>query len=757
MAVFLLGGCDLEMCAIKKLLKKYNQKFVDKNLKWGAKLSDYKEELEKYKDEAIYAVELEPDIEVPSNVELIDHHNDFSDRPSSLEQIAKLLNHKLSKFEKAVGANDKGYISAMEKECFSLNNIKRIRKLDRKCQGVTKEEEEAAKKVNLNDRIIEFNYEHFSPLTDRIYFEKGWRRYIIFNDKMTMFYGFEIDELKNFLKEKGIEIGFFGGGERGYLGVLKKVDKKILEEVIDKYDTSISSHTFMLPFVIKNFESFKKRLEQNENWIKPKFNLKREYYNEVVYFYPHIRDVLYGFDENLSVYYEYDLKKDAKSEYIIKIKNDNCYTLEIEDISLRIFNESIGILSFHLNNNDYDYENDILKINDFGRRIFPQFLDKFYGVDGTKNAFLANEIEIVLNNKSVVRSDFENFEKKIKNIEIKNISKALIPEFIEYFTGKDIELIIDDRMFVLSVYLDFNEKVINRLRKYENGKYGYIDDDWWYKYVFVDGKSKTCQSKIMCPKLIEKSTYDRWVEWGTLWGISRYSFVGISNWDLMMTHTKTMYYQMMTLLLMYRAMIVHFSNEVQNIVEMINSKDENLKIIKEKSKKIYGKYLQFLNGFYFQEVTPQEQGIELYNKAMEIMGIEKYVRDFDEEISELDNYISMVVEQERNDELDLLTKIATIFVPISFLASIFGMNIGLFDEDKFIKFLIGIVLFVLTLAASVMLFKTKISKYEKRLGLIFAIIVLIGTIVLGVWGVKNNNINCECQLKNVSTTNSVKK
>ena len=41
--IFLLGGCDLEMLAIKRLLKKYNKIFFDKNLKWGAKLSEYED------------------------------------------------------------------------------------------------------------------------------------------------------------------------------------------------------------------------------------------------------------------------------------------------------------------------------------------------------------------------------------------------------------------------------------------------------------------------------------------------------------------------------------------------------------------------------------------------------------------------------------------------------------------------------------------------------------------------------------------
>ena len=63
--VFLLGGYDLEMLEIKKILDSKNVEYKDKNLSWGAKLSDYQDILEKYKNEEdviLYGVELEANI-----------------------------------------------------------------------------------------------------------------------------------------------------------------------------------------------------------------------------------------------------------------------------------------------------------------------------------------------------------------------------------------------------------------------------------------------------------------------------------------------------------------------------------------------------------------------------------------------------------------------------------------------------------------------------------------------------------------------
>ena len=738
MAIFLLGGCDLEMAVIKRLLKKYNQRFIDKNLKWGAKLSDYKEEIEKFKDEMIYTIELIPDIEV-KNIILIDHHNDDYVKPSSLEQVASLFNHKLTLFEKAVALNDKGYIYEMLKNNINLSDIKRIRKLDRRAQGVSKKEEKAAKNIKL-ERILYFPYEHFSPLTDRIFFEKGWRKFIIYNDNLTMFYGFDNKFLKKVLEGFNIKPNFWG---KGYLGVLKKIDKKILEEIY-KMKKEKSIHIFMFPFVIKDKKEFEKKLDKE--WERKDFKFSKvEYYNDYIYFYPHIRDVLFSKNDGIATYYEKNLK-DGK--YIINLLDGIKYELKIEDISLRVFNNSIGILSFHLINYDYDYL-DILKINEFGRRIFPQFLDRKELVKTTKKTFLADNIEVHLNGR-VIKEDFSKFD-NIEYMEVEDLEKELLASFIKELVGESIRPIIDDRMFVISFYLD-DEKIVDKLIEFDGKEYSFVNNDWWYKYVFVDGGDKTCQSKLLCPKLIKKSTYDRWIEYGTLWGISRYSFVGIAKRsdfaeNVLLVHAKTMYYQIMVLLLMYRAMIVYFSEKVQDIVEQIKNENNEIENIKKSSKDLYREYLKFLNGLYFREVTPQEQGIEIYKKALEIMEIESEIKDFDREISELDSFIEFLAEEERNKELEKLNKLGALFLPPTLLASIFGMNVGLFDEHKQIKFLIAILLFILSIRVGELQFLSnksdrileKVFKKldnilnidEKREKLIVVLLLVFGVIFMG--------------------------
>jgi Mg2+ and Co2+ transporter CorA len=126
---------------------------------------------------------------------------------------------------------------------------------------------------------------------------------------------------------------------------------------------------------------------------------------------------------------------------------------------------------------------------------------------------------------------------------------------------------------------------------------------------------------------------------------------------------------MFSLLLAYRATIISFADNIQDIT---SQKDKELL---NESQKIYKKYLNFINKLYFKEITAQDQGIELYNKALKIMNIDRYLKDLDQEINELHQYVEMIENKNETKQMNKLTKLGTIFLPGSFLAGIFGMNV----------------------------------------------------------------------------------
>ena len=247
LAVFLLGGYDLEMITIKHILEGRDDCLViDKHLDWGsAKLSCYKKEMDLYSDATIYGIELQEDIPIPDSYQRIDHHNDYSDKPSSLEQVAIIINHGLNRYEQLVAANDKGYIPAMMAMQASPEEIEVIRKKDRMAQGVSEPDERLAEQALKNDLkqyprlwTVRSKSSCFSPICDRLF---PYPSLLIYTDEEWMLYGKGKKDL-TLLYEEEIKQGkiFHGGGDYGYIGSVKNAYSqteilRIVEQIKLKY------------------------------------------------------------------------------------------------------------------------------------------------------------------------------------------------------------------------------------------------------------------------------------------------------------------------------------------------------------------------------------------------------------------------------------------------------------------------------------------------------------------------------------------
>ena len=246
--LFLLGGYDLEMLTIKQMLEGANGCVVlDKHLRWdNAHISSYDEELARFAEYEIYGIELQEDIPVPRNYHRIDHHNDWVDKPSSLEQVAEILGERLDHYQQLVAANDKGYIPAMKELGATKEEIDDIRKKDRAAQGVTDEDEKLAE-LSVYHHISKYPSlvvvksltSRFSPICDRLF---PYQRLLIYNDCEWAFYGEGTTELVNLLAEDiSQKKVFHGGGSNGYIGsVMNAYDKIEIEEfvkvIIEKYE-----------------------------------------------------------------------------------------------------------------------------------------------------------------------------------------------------------------------------------------------------------------------------------------------------------------------------------------------------------------------------------------------------------------------------------------------------------------------------------------------------------------------------------------
>ena len=196
---FFLGGHDAEMMEIRNILNEYNLIYIDKSLQWGAKLSEYETELSHIAQNAIpVLIELELDINPPANAIIIDHHNERAGHstPSSIEQVCTLIEHNPTRHQQLISANDKAYIDGMLAINATPSEIDEIRKIDRRCQGVTAEDERLAELSILEHQtsfgtdaiLVKSLTERTSPILDLLY-NKYKHLFIITPDNHTHYSG----------------------------------------------------------------------------------------------------------------------------------------------------------------------------------------------------------------------------------------------------------------------------------------------------------------------------------------------------------------------------------------------------------------------------------------------------------------------------------------------------------------------------------------------------------------------------------------
>jgi hypothetical protein len=454
-----------------------------------------------------------------------------------------------------------------------------------------------------------------------------------------------------------------------------------------------------------------------KHWTCEDFDIKTNY-NQASYFYQFVHPALFHVKETdftTVLNYTYSPKE---GKFIIKIENrPSEYTLHIEAIKLSFYRTGVGVLSFHLSNHEHGETADILYINEYGRRIYPQFLEND-GVKNTKKAFLADEVTLELgeDEKTIIKETFKNFDSD------KTPPQNFLPEHILGLLGSSfytdntantatvlISPIVDDRMFVVSCYL--NDVVSNSLKKRKHGfkkgkhgsdEYNYLTNDFWYKYLFIDKDKPSCRNEALKKQLLERHSYSRWVEDNQLFGICRYTFVCLTNkeHDWLYGQMSGNYFLATQLVLMQRASILRFSDEITHISHLEKNKDLSKRI-----GELHKHYIQFINKLYFREVTAQEQGIELYEMLQTNAKIDRDISTLDQELQELHDYAVLIEEQARNDRLELLTIIGALFLAPSFLTGFFGMN--LFGEGLSIKnepIYCFVVVFFTLLALAVLLY-----------------------------------------------------
>ncbi len=213
--------------------------------------------------------------------------------------------------------------------------------------------------------------------------------------------------------------------------------------------------------------------------LEPNYNT----YNEYSYFYDFARDILCLDPEQQTIgVHQYSYQNlQANSTYTISTGGKQ-YELVIKEILLNLYENGVGILSFHLENpKDLDFK-DILKINDFGRRIYPQFLGSSGNLtEATKHGLLANSIalyNVLTHTGSETIEDFSHYDDMDRVVKAPfmlpaHIKNLLGNRFITKHEAKIrgdviVQPIFDDRMFVLSYAV--NQKLTEDLADWDVAK-----------------------------------------------------------------------------------------------------------------------------------------------------------------------------------------------------------------------------------------------------------------------------------------------
>jgi hypothetical protein len=500
-------------------------------------------------------------------------------------------------------------------------------------------------------------------------------------------------------------------------------------------NTLFSYHIFYFPFKWEKNglkkDKFSKRFDLNniksdaksccwENLPVPRtVEYSSELLNEKNFFYDFVYNVLYDSSEEKNIIRHYERKEAYQTDlgYEIKVianKKNDLYRLRLKSIVLNLYSTGTGILVFYLENNQYSEYSDILRINQFGRRVYPPFIDVYDGIQGTKMAELADFIAITGLNGSATRY-FDDFTDDKPTIETWRACR-FINSLIEDFSPElEIKPVIDDRMHVVSWI--GNKKLAEKVK---NGSILNDNYDDWYRLLFIDGGYCTCQNDKMKREILEKHTYSRWQKEGSLYGISRYSMVFLSEGDgskddVYFRIFRTMYARMVELSLIQRASILKFSDEVANLSEL---KEARTSEQADKISDFYREYIRFVNQIYFREITAQEQGIEMYDMIQEKMKIEEQVKDLDNEIGELHHYATLLENNEQNRRMTMITILGAIFLPATIMIGIFGINTMpnstdlptfLFNGKPYIPFWISLIFIVCVTIFLVRLFDKKLK------------------------------------------------
>ncbi len=532
-----------------------------------------------------------------------------------------------------------------------------------------------------------------------------------------------------------------------------------------------SYHTFILPFVWEGTQQHRHTMEEfagcflgNPNWVctdmPDEYYIRRSptlrdnqdvmlVYKEYQYFHPFVRKAIYGFGENIVTNFSFMPDKLRNKGHYYITKKGRTYDLTLNGINLKIFNTGIALFIMECENRGIDVDGkrqddpeSVKNINDYGRRISLPFLPELSGID---YSICADRLCVEVEGMFRFEDDYRAF------IELANAGGQLYEKLslthmcgfikdilgfgsLQHFTSKRrneengdfyIYPALDDRMFVCCLVNDsaFTQKMLT----YDGEKYAYETDEVLskslYELMFVDpSQNCSCPTPRMRLELIDSHLYKRWFgkgQYASLYSVAAQGMIMLSDNppDYLSESYLTQYIQMACLTLVQRATLMHFQREASNLsadIEKTGKAINRITILQLMN--LQERCVAYKSQLHFTELTPQEQGVEMYDMLRKCMFIER-------ESQSLDNHMESLSDA-ADTNLDFgFNKIALVFTWISCILAVMQNVICFFTDVEntkgepvfaYVQGNVSLTFISLTLTSTLLALLVILYRYRRR-------------------------------------------
>ena len=433
----------------------------------------------------------------------------------------------------------------------------------------------------------------------------------------------------------------------------------------------------------------------------------------------------------------------GKFTYIIEKEGMGLFKLVVNDIQLLLFGDDMGLLTFELENREHDQRNlaAVNCINDYGRRVNLAYLSNARDENTNRIIHPITADSIKLQSNGLVDCDchyqpqdflgklassFDDDGLSTNPAYVRGTLKMRytaphVRDLLSYpndpntrkLGPEDISPIIDDRMFVCCIVCD--EKFGDECRQYDmsgasclqselqphagRGNYHYLtscdygDSDTntsckLYRLLFVE-KDTSCQSRTMRRKLLERCIYDRWIDYGTLHGVSHHAIICVTGSPAkyppiqasVINPFLTIYTEIAKIVLLQRACILSLSNQVSSLAQLFYAESQKKQNSLNEIQSLQERFVQLQSSLFLSEITTAEQGIEIYQMLENEMYVTENSKKLDAQLHNLYELANLQGEQaEENRARKLERAVAAFGIPALFLTIVQTLYPMFFDR-----------------------------------------------------------------------------